>query len=153
MSLETLIDRLDGVKETGYGKYVARCPAHDDRSPSLAIKDCGDGRILMHDFAGCETEDVLAAIGLTFTDIMPERVGEKHSYKPMRQGFDARQVLECVSHEVIVICLIAEKYANVIGSEDEARLMLAAARLNTALDAAPPLRTPPELRAIRRGQL
>ncbi len=153
MSIDALLDRLDGVKETGYGKYVARCPAHDDKSPSLAIKDCGDGRILMHDFAGCETEDVLAAIGLTFTDIMPERVGEKHSYKPMRQRFDARQVLECVSHEVIVICLIAEKYADVIGDEDEARLMLAAARLNTALDAAPPLRTPPELRAIRRGQL
>ena len=61
MSIESLISRLDGVKETGPGKYVARCPAHEDRSPSLAIKDCGDGRILLHDFAGCETEDVLSA--------------------------------------------------------------------------------------------
>jgi len=153
MSIDTLVSRLDGVKETGHGKFVARCPAHDDRSPSLAIKDGDDGRILLHCFSGCETEDVLSALGLTFADVMPERIGTEHSYKPMRQRFDARQVLECVSHEVIVICLIAEKYASVIGDEDEARLMLAAARLNTALDAAPPLRTPPELRAIRRGQL
>ena len=153
MSIDALLDRLDGVKETGPGKYLSRCPSHDDRSPSLAIKDGDDGRILLHCFAGCETEDVLSALGLTFADVMPERIGSDHSYKPMRQRFDARQVLECVSHEVIVICLIAEKYASVIGDEDEARLMLAAARLNTALDAAPPLRTPPELRAIRRGQL
>ena len=152
MSLERLINRLDGVRETGYGKYVARCPAHDDRSPSLAIKDCGDGRILLHDFAGCETEDILSAIGLTFADVMPERIGEMHTYKPVRQRFDARQVLEGISHEVIVVCLIAEKYASIIGDEDEARLMLAATRLNTALDAAPPLRAPPELRVIRRGQ-
>ena len=153
MSLETLIDRLDGAKETGHGKYIARCPAHDDRSPSLAIKDCGDGRILLHCFAGCDVESVLDALGLSFSDIMPERVGEMHTYKPVEQRFDARQVLECVSHEVMVICLITEKYASVIGDEDEARLMLAATRLNTALDAARPLRTPPELRAIRRGQL
>jgi len=48
MSIDALLDRLDGVKETGHGKYIARCPAHDDQSPSLAIKDCGDGRILLH---------------------------------------------------------------------------------------------------------
>ena len=71
MNIETLTSRLDSVKETGQGKYVARCPAHDDKSPSLAIKDCDDGRILLHCFAGCEAEDVLASIGLTFTDTRP----------------------------------------------------------------------------------
>ena len=153
MSLETLIDRLDGVKETGHGKYIARCPAHPDKSPSLSIRDCDDGRVLVHCHAQCQIEDVLDAVGLGFTDLMPERVGSEHSYKPLKPRFDARQVLEGISHEVMVICLIAEKYASIIGNEDEARLMLAAKRLNTALDAAPPLRTPPELRAIRRGEL
>ena len=152
MTIEALISRLDGVKETGPGKYVARCPAHEDRSPSLAIKDCGDGRILLHDFAGCETEDVLAALGLTFADVMPERIGAEHLYKPERQRFDARQVFECVSHEVMVVCLIAEKYANVVSGEDEARLTIAASRLHEALDSAPPLKTPDEMRAIRRGR-
>ena len=152
MSLETLIDRLDGVKETGYGKYVARCPAHDDKSPSLAIRDCGDGRILLHDFAGCETEDVLAAIGLTFTDIMPERIGDEHRHKPMRQRFDARQVLEGVSHEITVACLIADRLASTADDKDQARLMLVASRLNNALAIANPLSAPPELKKIRRGE-
>lgn len=151
MSIETLISRLDGVKETGYGKYVARCPAHEDRSPSLAIKECGDGRILLHDFAGCQTEDVLAAVGLTFADVMPERIGTEHSYKPLRSRFDARQVLECISHELMVVSILAERYAKVANDEDDNRLMLAASRINTALKAAPPLRTPPEIKAIRRA--
>ena len=153
MSIQALISRLDGVKETGYGKYVARCPAHPDKSPSLSIRDCDDGRVLVHCHAQCPVEDVLDAVGLGFIDLMPERVGTEHSYKPLKSRFDARQVLEGISHEVMVVCLIAEKYASIIGDEDEARLMLAATRLNTALDAAPPLRAPPELRAIRRGEL
>jgi len=152
MSLETLIDRLDGVKETGYGKYVARCPAHDDQSPSLAIKDCGDGRILLHCFSLCETEDVLAAVGLTFADVMPERVGEMHTYKPVRQRFDARQVLAGLSHEVMVVCLIADRLAGVANDVDQSRLLLAGVRLNTALDISRSLGTPPEIKKIRRGE-
>ncbi len=107
MSLETLIDRLDDVKETGYGKYVARCPAHDDRSPSLAIRDCDDGRILLHCFAGCETEDVLSAVGLTFSDVMPERIGSKQSYKPLNTPIPARDALATLDHEAMVTAIIA----------------------------------------------
>ena len=52
----------------------------------------------------------------------------------------------------MVVCLIAEKYASIIGDEDEARLMLAATRLNSALDISQSLGTPPEIKKIRRGQ-
>ncbi len=149
MSIDTLISRLDGVKETGHGKYVARCPAHEDRSPSLAIKDCGDGRILLHDFAGCETEDVLAALGLTFADVMPERIGTEHSYKPLK--FDVRQVLAGISHEIMVVCLIADRLATEANEQDQARLILAAGRLNNALEMSQSLGTPPEIKRIRRG--
>ena len=152
MNIESLLSHFDGVKETGYGKYVARCPVHEDRSPSLAIKECGDGRILLHDFAGCQTEDVLAAVGLTFADVMPERIGTEHSYKPLRSRFDARQVLAGVSHEVMVICLIADRWAGVVNDDDQSRLLLAAARLNEALDISRSLGTPPELKKIRRGE-
>ena len=47
MTIDALLNGLDGIRETGHGKYAARCPAHDERSPSLAIKDCGDGRVLL----------------------------------------------------------------------------------------------------------
>ncbi len=146
--IDDMLNRLDRVKETGKGQFIARCPAHDDRSPSLAIKDHDDGRVLIHCFAGCETEDVLTAIGMTFSNIMPERIGTEHRYKPIR--FNARQVLECVSHEVTVVCLLAEKIEcdKSLTDSDNERLTLAARRINTALDSAPPLRTP-EINRIR----
>lgn len=137
MSLETLIDRLDGVRETGPEKYVARCPAHDDRSPSLAIKDCGDGRILLHCFAGCDVESVLDALGLSFSDIMPERVGEMHTYKPVRQRFDARQVLRVLRPEATLVAIAAENIAEgvTLSDEDRDRVFNAACRIRAAADA------------------
>ncbi len=142
MSIETLISRLDGVKETGHGKYVARCPAHDDKSPSLAIKECGDGRILIHDFAGCETEDVLAAIGLEFSDVMPERIGTEHSYKRMRQPFDARQVLATLDHESLVVSIIGADFLEHkdIDEDTWSRLGAAVSRINSARSLCSPAR-------------
>lgn len=147
------LQRLERLKETGPDRWIACCPAHEDRSPSLSIRYCDDGRVLLHCFAGCDVEDVLSAIGLTFPDIMPEPIGGKHSYRPMRSRFDARQVLECVTHETIVVCLLAEKMLSreTLTQSDDERLTLAAQRLNTAVQYAPPLRTPPEIRAIRSG--
>jgi hypothetical protein len=48
----------------------AQCPAHDDGNPSLSIRQRDDGNgVLVHCHAGCETRDVLAAIGLTVGDL------------------------------------------------------------------------------------
>ena len=134
MTIETFISRLDGIKETGPGKYLSRCPAHDDRSPSLAIKDGDDGRVLIHCFAGCETEDVLSAVGMTFSDIMPERIGSEHSYKPMRQRFDARQVLRVLRSEATLVAIAAENIAEgiTLSDDDRDRVFNAACRIRAA---------------------
>ena len=133
MSLETLIDRLDGVKETGHGKYLSRCPSHDDRSPSLAIKEEGDGRILLHCFAGCETENVLAAIGLTFSDVMPERIGQEHAYKPVRNRISPRDALATLDHESLVVAIIGADFLEHKEIDDETwdRLGIAVNRINS----------------------
>ena len=151
MSIDALLSRLDGIRGTGHGKFVARCPAHDDRSPSLSVSEGDNDTVLIHCFSGCDTEDVLSAVGLTFSDLYPERIGAEHAYKPKRNGFDARQALEGITHEAIVICLIAEKYSDILDDSDSDRLLLAASRINAAISAAPPLKTPPELKAIRRA--
>jgi len=69
--LANLLSHLVGVREIRSGQFYARCPAHDDRSPSLSIHDTGD-KILIHCFAECKPDAVLAAIGLTFSDLYPE---------------------------------------------------------------------------------
>jgi putative DNA primase/helicase len=47
--------------------WAARCPAHDDRSPSLSIRDGNDGKVLVRCHAGCtqpEVIEVLRSLGL-----------------------------------------------------------------------------------------
>lgn len=62
-----ILARFTGIRESG-GQYVARCPAHDDKRHSLAIKQADD-RILLHCFAGCPVEGITAAVGLAVTDL------------------------------------------------------------------------------------
>ena len=62
----------DGGRKVG-GQYLVRCPAHDDKRPSLAIRERHDGALLVRCHAGCATEDILDALGLGFADLYPER--------------------------------------------------------------------------------
>lgn len=47
---------------------MARCVVHDDKSPSVSIQQKGD-RVSIKCFAGCDTRDILRALGLTFRDL------------------------------------------------------------------------------------
>jgi putative DNA primase/helicase len=44
-----------------------QCPTHIDDDPSLSVTDAGD-TVLLHCHAGCETDDVLRALGLSWTE-------------------------------------------------------------------------------------
>lgn len=67
MELQDFMNRLTGAKRTGTG-WVARCPAHDDKNPSLSISN-GNGKILVKCHAGCTTEAVVGAMGLSKRDL------------------------------------------------------------------------------------
>lgn len=67
-----LLERLTKVKREREGQWNACCPAHDDRSPSLAVGETQDGRVLVHCHGGCSVEDVLVAVGLDMTDLYPD---------------------------------------------------------------------------------
>ena len=73
MSAETLLNQLHKVRQNGTGKWMACCPAHDDKSPSLSVKEGSDGHILIHCFAGCEPSEILSSVGLEMADLFPER--------------------------------------------------------------------------------
>ena len=68
IDIEHLLLRLDGVKGAGAGKWKAKCPAHEDSDPSLAIRITQD-RLLMHCFAGCSPLDVCHAVGIEMADL------------------------------------------------------------------------------------
>jgi hypothetical protein len=60
MTVEAVLARLQGVRRNGRG-WRARCPAHEDHTPSLSINE-REGKVLVHCHAGCLQEAVLAAL-------------------------------------------------------------------------------------------
>jgi hypothetical protein len=102
-----LLDRLNHVKATGQGKWLARCPAHDDRSPSLSIRETGD-RVLVHCFAGCAVSDVLLALGLGMADLFPERLTTNSSSKPKAPKFSAYELFQLLVQEAVILALALE---------------------------------------------
>ncbi len=60
MTAEAIAKALGGRKAGG--SWTARCPAHDDRTPSLSIRDSDHGKVLVHCHAGCDQRAVIAAL-------------------------------------------------------------------------------------------
>jgi hypothetical protein len=69
---EILLPRLENIRLSG-GQYSARCPAHDDSRSSLSVAEGKDQPVVITCFAGCQTEDILAKIGLTWETLCTPR--------------------------------------------------------------------------------
>lgn len=125
MKFEQFLAKLDRAKPIGKNKYLASCPAHPDKSPSLAIKETDDGKILLHCFAGCHVTDIVAAVGLELSDLMPENPSYKKGNKPPK--FNKVELFDRLAFESLVLGLaIRQILANKQLSEsDLARVLLA----------------------------
>ena len=148
-----LLDRLEGVRSVGTARWMARCPAHEDRSASLSIRDA-DGRVLICCHAGCSASDVVEALGLKLADLFDAPIAHHISgmASPIRAYVNPAEVLRDLAHEAVVLVLISERLRVEPRLTDEmrSRLDLAAGRINGALSL---INVPeaPEMRRIRRG--
>lgn len=135
--IENLITRLRKVKRTGNGQFIACCPAHDDKSPSLSIRDVGDGRILLNCLAGCATEDVLSAVGLDFSDVSPERP-IAHALTPIKPRVYSTDAIRLIQHESRIVMVMAYNILQEqpVTDADYQRLRMAMERINTAVEVA-----------------
>jgi hypothetical protein len=132
MVANELISRLDKVKRTGTDRWTARCPAHDDRGPSLAIREMEDGRVLLKCFAGCEAHEVVQALGMELSDLFPLR---PTSANPDRRPFPTADILRCIGFEVLIVSVVASTLAagKALSALDHDRLMLAINRIQAAI--------------------
>ena len=131
MRLSEVLDRLTKVRGKN-GRYTASCPAHEDKSPSLALRELDDGRILMHCFGGCSTGAVLGAIGMDFTDLFPEKLDSAAA--PVRNPFSAADLLRIIHLETLIVNLCAEDMSRgkALSAEDRERLKLSTERISEA---------------------
>lgn len=68
--LSLTLEHFSDAKRNGNG-FMACCPAHEDKTPSLSISEGEDGCVLLKCHAGCTIEKVLKAIGLKMGDLFP----------------------------------------------------------------------------------
>src|SRR6266852_133068 len=79
--------------------WSCRCPAHDDRSPSLSLRD-GNRGVFVHCWAGCDPRDVLAALrlrgliagGSDGASLATAAVVSRHSVESIRRLALARRI-------------------------------------------------------------
>ena len=128
-----IIDRLESVRETGPGRWLARCPAHPDKSPSLAIRETDDGTILLHCFTECDVQSIVAAIGVEFTDLFPpsNRIHRPREGRP----FPALDVLRAMAHEVKIVAIAASDITarRPLTDDDYWRVLVAQRRIDDAV--------------------
>lgn len=134
MNVELILNQLQKVKANGPNAWVACCPAHKDKSPSLTVKALADGRILLHCFAGCETGDVLGAIGVQFSDLFPEKL-DIHMPR-VAVPFTSHDALMCLQREAGVVLIVAADVAAKKPIDDITadRAALAAGRIYAAME-------------------
>ncbi len=90
MTTAELLSRLDGVRFRGLGKWSARCPAHEDKLPSLSLCE-GDRGILLHCFSGCRVEEICAALNLRIPDLFHDAPDSRTAYRERVRRTQERQ--------------------------------------------------------------
>jgi hypothetical protein len=132
MKADVLLSRLEKVKRTGNGVWMARCPAHDDKNPSMSVRELDDGKVLVRCHAECSVEQILGAVGLDFDALFPEKID--HRSPPVRRPYPAADVLEALSRETLIVAVAAGNLAQGVEltDVDRARLLLAASRIEQA---------------------
>jgi predicted P-loop ATPase len=71
-TIDNVLSRLNSHEQYRGKDIKCHCPAHDDNTESLSVTEAKDGKVLIHCHAGCDTDSVLAAVGLTFADLSPD---------------------------------------------------------------------------------
>ena len=130
MPADQLLERLDLVRPNGPDRWMARCPAHEDRGPSLSIREV-DGKVLLHCFgAGCSALEVVEAWGLTLSDLFDEPPRESRGGR-FQHGLRTRDALLLLRREAFVIAIASERIRarQALSDADMGRVTQAATRI------------------------
>ncbi|SFK87409.1 CHC2 zinc finger [Nitrosomonas aestuarii] len=130
--IDHLLAQLLKIRQTGHNRWIACCPSHNDKSPSLAIRD-DDGKILLNCFAGCSAYEIVSAVGMEISDLFPEQ-REYSTQNISKNPFPAADVLRCIQVEALIVAMAASDIAKDIPLSDKQknRLLIAAARIGGA---------------------
>lgn len=87
--LDLVLSKLEHPRQDG-DQWKALCPSHQDRNPSLSIGTGDDGRVLLHCFAGCQSDAIVAALGLRASDLFADD-GDRSTTRAARPNGNGSQ--------------------------------------------------------------
>ena len=131
MSVHEILQGLDGVRKLSDG-WIAKCPAHDDNTPSLSITPGDNGYVLVWCFAGCSEREVVDALGLGMDCLFPD---EAFPHLARRTpAVPALHIIHLASREADVALMAANsvRHGDVLSEDDYQRLLKAVERLARA---------------------
>lgn len=128
--IDALLARLDKVKQTGSGQYQACCPAHDDKAPSLGVREV-DGKILINCLAGCYPQDVLDSVGLKWSDLFSDPYQAAYQ-SAVASAPRLKADPLAVEENVLLIAKQRLEAGERLSVEDQARVETAIQRVETA---------------------
>ena len=122
--IDELLDKLDKVRSAGRDRWVACCPVHGDKNPSMSVAE-KDGRVLCHCFScGANGLEVTKALGLS-----PSVLFEK----PLEQGYIPKRVYDELEMDRLVLAGYEEmkKQGRPLTYKDFKRIRLAKNRIES----------------------
>jgi len=112
MNFELIIHALD-AKEIGKGRYMAKCPIHGDKTPSLLINENDDGSARFHCF-GCGTADrdlFMDALGLDRRIAWPPMKRQTNTQWAQKSAYVSR-VAAAIGRDIYQIRMICQDVAS-----------------------------------------
>lgn len=127
--LDPIVSRLERVKWVKPDQVVACCPAHDDDTPSLALRDAGD-KVLMRCYAGCTFDEIAAALGMQPREFFADSKAPKSTVP----GVSRRQIYKELAVELLTAYTVTRDRAEGkdIAAGDAERERLARQRITKA---------------------
>ena len=115
--IENFLSRLDKVKQIGKGEWLACCPAHDDKKPSMSVSEKNDTFAVYCHSCHAGGVTIMESVGLTANDFY-EKVDIPTHIKPIKRKWSARQVCELGGESMSMVALLLERLIT-IGLEDD----------------------------------
>jgi hypothetical protein len=131
MNIDQAAEYFGGVQWRGTQRFIARCPAHQDKSPSLSVRE-GHTNIMVKCFAGCTFFEVAAAVGL---EPMAFKIGDEAGVRRISRrdaGASARSRLRQVLRRPELVSLA--DVASLALRPSDAQLTRAAERYPTLIE-------------------
>ena len=112
-NLELLLSQLEKVKKNGPNSWLACCPAHQDKDPSLAIGLADSGKVLLKCFCGCTTKEIMDSVGLPLSVLFhPDSRKYQDTGVDIRKRIKEKQIMAAVARDAMVLAMLLAKVRN-----------------------------------------